>query len=95
MVGPDGTLVFMPAKLTIAVGDTVRWEWQSAGHSVVSGTTGSADNKFCSPSDIGCDDPPLSDGGVVYKHTFMQAGTFPYYCSAHFSLGMTGRIVVQ
>jgi plastocyanin len=25
----------------------------------------------------------------------MQAGTFPYYCSAHFSLGMTGRIVVQ
>jgi len=24
-----------------------------------------------------------------------QAGTFPYYCSVHFSLGMTGTITVQ
>jgi len=43
----------------------------------------------------GCDNPPLSSGGATYEHTFAQAGTFPYYCSVHFSLGMTGTITVQ
>jgi plastocyanin len=95
MVGEGGALVFTPATLTIHAGDTVRWVWGSPGHSVVSGTNGNADNRFCSPSDTGCDDPPLSDMGATYEHTFTHAGTFPYYCSVHFSLGMTGTITVQ
>ena len=95
MVGQGGALAFSPANLTIAVGDTVRWVWGSGGHSVVSGTNGSANNKFCSPSNTGCDNPPLSNSGATYEHTFTQAGTFPYYCSVHFSLGMTGTIKVQ
>ena len=95
MVGEGGALVFTPANLTIHVGDTVRWVWGSPGHSVVSGTNGNADNRFCSPSDTGCDNPPLSDMGATYEHTFTHAGTFPYYCSVHFSLGMIGTITVQ
>jgi plastocyanin len=95
MVGAGGALAFMPANLTIQVGDTVRWVWGSGGHSVVSGTNGNANNRFCSPSDTGCDNPPLSNMGTTYEHTFAQAGTFPYYCSVHFSLGMTGTIKVQ
>jgi len=90
-----GALVFTPATFTIHVGDTVRWVWGSPGHSVVSGTNGNADNWFCSPSDSGCDNPPLSNMGATYEHTFAQAGTFPYYCSVHFALGMTGTITVQ
>jgi len=95
MVGDGGALVFTPADLTIQVGDTVRWVWGSSGHSVVSGTNGNADNQFCSPSNTGCDNPPLSSKGTTYEHTFTQAGTFPYYCSVHFTLGMTGTITVQ
>jgi len=95
MVGQGGGLSFAPANLTIAVGDTVRWVWGSGGHSVVSGTNGTANGKFCSPSDSGCDNPPLSNMGATYEHTFGQAGNFPYYCSVHFSLGMTGTIKVQ
>ena len=87
--------MFTPAQLTIHVGDTVRWVWGSGGHSVVSGTDGNANNKFCSPSNSGCDNPPLSSMGATYEHTFMQAGSFPYYCSVHVSLGMTGTIKVQ
>ncbi len=94
-VGDGGALVFTPANLTIHVGDTVRWVWGSPGHSVVSGTDGNADNQFCSPSDSGCDGPPLSNKGATYEHTFAEAGMFPYYCSVHFSLGMTGTITVQ
>jgi plastocyanin len=95
MVGPGGSLVFSPANLIIQVGDTVRWVWGSPGHSVVSGTGGNADNRFCSPSNTGCDNPPLSNSGVTYEHTFTQAGNFPYYCSVHFGLGMNGSIKVQ
>jgi plastocyanin len=95
MVGEGGALVFTPANLTIHVGDTVRWVWGSPGHSVVSGTDGNADNRFCSPSDSGCANPPLSNQGATYEHTFAHAGTFPYYCSVHFSFGMTGTITVQ
>jgi uncharacterized protein (TIGR03118 family) len=95
MVGDGGALVYTPANLTIHVGDTVRWVWGSSGHSVVSGTDGNADNQFCSPSNTGCDNPPLSSKGATYEHTFTQAGTFPYYCSVHFSLGMTGTITAQ
>ena len=95
MVGDGGALVYTPANLTIHVGDTVRWVWGSSGHSVVSGTNGNADNRFCSPSNTGCDNPPLSAKGTTYEQTFTQAGTFPYYCSVHFSLGMTGTITVQ
>jgi plastocyanin len=95
MVGPDGTLVFSPASLTIQVGDTVHWVWASPGHSVVSGTNGTADNQFCSPSNTSCDNPPLSNVGATFDHTFTTAGTFPYYCSVHFTLGMTGTITVQ
>ena len=95
MVGEGGSLVFTPADLTINVGDTVRWVWRSSGHSVVSGTDGNADNQFCSPSNTGCDNPPLSSNGFTFEHTFTQPGTFPYYCSVHFSLGMTGTITVQ
>ena len=95
MVGQGVALVFTPANLTIHVGDTVRWVWGSGGHCVVSGTDGNADNRFCSPSDSGCANPPLSNQGATYEHTFADAGTFPYYCSVHFSLGMTGTIKVQ
>jgi plastocyanin len=95
MVGPGGALVFTPASLTIQVGDTVHWVWATSGHSVVSGTNGTADNQFCSPSNTGCANPPLSIMGATYDHTFTTAGTFPYYCSVHFSLGMTGTITVQ
>jgi plastocyanin len=75
MVGEGGALVFTPATLTIHVGDTMRWVWGSPGHSVVSGTNGNADNRFCSPSDTGCDNPPLSNMGATYEHTFVQGGT--------------------
>jgi plastocyanin len=94
MVGSDG-FTFSPASLMIHVGDTVRWTWGSSGHNVVSGTGGNADGRFCSPSDGGCDHAPLSNAGTTYEHTFTTAGTFPYFCAAHVSFGMTGTIKVQ
>jgi plastocyanin len=94
MVG-NGGLTFSPANLTIHAGETVHWVWASSGHNVVSGSNGTADGRFCSPSDTSCGSAPLSNSGTTYDHTFTTPGTFPYYCSAHFLLGMTGTIFVQ
>jgi len=61
----------------------------------VSGTDGTPDNRFCSPDNTRCDNPLLSNAGATYDHTFGARGTFPYYCSVHFPLGMTGTIAVR
>ena len=93
-VGQDG-FRFSPDTVNVNVGDTVHWVWSSGGHDVVSGSSGMADCKFCSPSDSGCSTTALSNGGATYDHTFTKAGTFPYFCSVHFALGMTGTVQVR
>ncbi len=89
---------FAPQQVTIHVGDTVRWTWVSDVHTVTSGTvsgvTGAADGKFCSPNDQNCAIPIASNTGFVYQHTFAEAGTYPYFCTFHVTAGMTGVVVV-
>jgi plastocyanin len=99
-VGPGGQLTFMPSALTVHVGDTVHWVWQSSLHSVVSGTVVAGvehpDGKFCSPNDTNCTGTVLtSSAGDTYSHIFGTTGTFPYYCQPHGALGMMGTITVQ
>ena len=94
-VGPTGSLTFEPSTLTIGVGETVHWVWQSSGHTVTSGTGGTPDNKFCSPNDQNCATAATSNSGATYDHTFGAAGTYPYFCRPHAAAGMTGTITVQ
>ena len=98
-VGPaSNNLIFDPATLTIHVGDSVQWMWASSGHSVVSGTFSGGmempDGKFCSPNDTNCATFQASNAGATYQHTFTTAGSFPYYCAFHASIGMLGTIEV-
>jgi plastocyanin len=80
-VAPMGSLTFSPATLTIAVGDTVTWTWDSSGHT--------------STSDDGVSwDSGVLGAGQTYSHTFTAAGVYPYHCTPHRSLGMTGEIRV-
>ncbi len=94
-VGAGGSMTFSPPSVTIHVGDTVRWTWEASGHNVVSGTSGTADGKFCSPNDTNCSSAPTSATGFVYSHTFTTAGAYPYFCTIHFAAGMTGTVTVQ
>jgi plastocyanin len=98
-VGPAGTNSFSPSAVSIRVGGTVRWTWQTGIHSVTSGTPGAADGQFCSlsgtPSAAACNSfgyatsPPFT-----YEHTFGAAGTFPYFCTIH-GAAMTGTVTVS
>lgn len=87
--GPTVTVksnTFEPSTITIKVGQTVTWEWESGVHNVVSGTSCTPDGKFTSGS-------PVS--GATYDHRFDEAGTFDYFCEPHCSQGMVGKVIVQ
>lgn len=91
VVGPDGKNVFDPESVTVSVGDTVTWTWDSDTHNVVvesqpeganwGGTSGGATETY--------------DQGHEYSHTFDTAGTYEYYCNPHRGLGMEGEVVVE
>lgn len=70
---------FVPATVTIAVGDTVTWT--NNGASAHTSTGGSWDSGTMNP-------------GNTFSHTFTAAGTFPYHCEFHQSIGMVGTIIV-
>jgi plastocyanin len=79
---------------TIHAGDSIHWVWGSSGHTVTSGTAPTADNKFCSLDNLDCPGLHTSNAGATFDHQFLAAGIYPYFCEIHWSVGMTGTIVV-
>jgi plastocyanin len=70
---------FFPAEVTINVGDTVMW----------TGLAGGGHN-------VVADDLSFDSGSAAtFQHTFNSAGSFPYVCLPHESLGMTGVVNVS
>ena len=76
---------FVPSSLTINQGDSVKWVLIEGYHTATSGTGGTLNGIWGSTL--------LRSGSFTYN--FNSTGTFPYYCIAHFELGMTGTITVQ
>jgi plastocyanin len=84
--------VFVPPVTNANVGDHVVWVWEGTFHSTTSGTNGTAGDDNGVPSglwDSGVNSQPHS-----FTNTFTSAGSFLYFCSVHFSLGMTGAVNV-
>lgn len=79
---------WVPAELTINVGDTVEWHWSSLSHTVTNGT-GAAD-----PDAGSLFDEPLNAGAPLFSFTFNSAGDLPFFCRPHEAMGMTGIIHV-
>jgi plastocyanin len=82
----QGGQKFTPKDLTINVGDTVQWNWAGNHHSSTSGTPGFPDGKW---------DSGILNSGATFSFTFSTAGSLPYYCTPHGSLGMVGSITVN
>ena len=84
----DG-LADMDIDLTINIGDTVRWEWISGFHNVVSGFPGSdeAGDLFFSGS-------PTSDTTTFFEFTFDDLGVYDYHCHVHQDIGMVSFVTV-
>jgi plastocyanin len=78
-VGDD---FFSPANITNNVNDQVKWTW-------------TGNNDHSSTSNTGLWDSGVNGHGFTFSRTFTAAGSFPYYCTIHRSVGMIGSITVQ
>lgn len=75
---------FVPATVTILVGDTVEWtNTDKAPHTVTAD-----DGRFDSKKQT-----PMLFRDKKFSHTFTRAGSYPYSCQIH--EGMKGVVVVQ
>jgi plastocyanin len=88
-VGPGGANTFSPDAVTINVGDTVHWVWDSDFHSTTSGTCSGGN---CTPD--GKWDSMIFNAPHTFNFTFTSPGTFPYFCIVHSEMGMTGTVTV-
>jgi plastocyanin len=75
---------YEPAKLKIAVGDTVRWVWTDGTHTVTEGTSCTAKT--------GGFDSGRHTAAFTYEHTFDAAGTFDYFCDYREHCTMMGQV---
>lgn len=75
-------MAFSPATITVAVGTTVTWKNND-------GVT------HTSTSDTGVWNTGNIAGNSSTVTTFRTAGTFPYHCIYHGSMGMRGTVIVQ
>lgn len=82
--GETGAMVFEPALLQIAPGDTVRFLATQPGHNaeIIAGLLPDGAETF--------------KGRIneEFEVTFDIEGTYAYKCAPHFSMGMVGLIVV-
>ncbi len=88
-VGVNGDAFFTPDDLTINVGDTVRWTWDSDNHSTTSTTV----ENGCQAS--GLWDSGIKSNGSAFDFKFDNVGNFPYKCTPHCIMGMKGIIHVS
>jgi plastocyanin len=75
---------YVPAAVTVKVGDTVRWTFTKGTHSVTSGTN-------CTKAATLELDSGEHSAPFTYDHTFTQAGTHPYYCTFMSHCAMFGQ----
>jgi len=87
---------FLPAEITVAAGDTVRWTWGNGVHDVVEGI-----DEILDPTDAFAG--PLTMFDPIFTWTFSEkflfehprAGhVYPYVCTPHFFSGMVGTVTV-
>src|SRR5205823_5412367 len=76
---------FNPPSVTMNVGDSVTWFWQSGTHTTTSTTI---------PSGAASWNSPIDQTHPVFLYHATVAGSYDYICSFHVSMGMTGHITV-
>ena len=85
-------LSYSPSKLTIKVGDTVKWNFVGITHSVTEADKEGSCTKKPNGFDSGESVAPQ-----VFSNTFTAAGVYPYFCShsVHCLFGMKAVVNVE
>ncbi len=103
MIGDAKGNRFVPASITIHVGDVVTWTNVSGAHNVVfwpdsipTGTQTVLQGKMGAPMGP-LTGPLFAAPNATYTVSFagLKPGTYKYYCLPHLALGMRAQVVVQ
>lgn len=68
-----------PERLTLTVGDTIKWVWHPTGFALHDVAVDSGPERFSSPS----------QASGTFLHRFKKAGKYKLYCTQHESMRMT------
>ncbi len=82
----DTPAAFIPAKVTLKVGQTI--EWKNTGQSVHGVTS------MAVPAGAQDFDSDLMMPGATFSYTFAVPGTYKYVCTPHSTSGMAGEVTV-
>ena len=88
---------FDPSKVTIKVGDTVKWEntGNSVHHATDDHEMAIKGDDVATPTGAPAFDSGFMRPGETFTHTFTKPGTYKYVCVAHEASGMIGEVVVK
>ena len=92
-----GKMVFLPATVTINVGDTVNWTNPAVVlHSVTFDPSKSAKpGNVVLPAGVAPFDSGDMAQDATFSHTFTAKGTYKYICAMHEAMGMIGTVIVS
>ncbi len=79
--------IYTPEELVISAGDTVEWLNTEGYHNVNATQETFPSNPESFGNSLGFD--------WTYSHVFNTPGTYDYWCDAHYSLGMVGKVIVN
>jgi plastocyanin len=68
-----------PPKMTVHVGDRIKWVWHASGFALHDVYTESGPEEFNSPT----------QAGGTWAHRFKKAGAFKLYCTEHPEMTMS------
>lgn len=91
-----GKMVFLPASVTINVGDTVNWTNPAVVlHSVTFDPSMSTKpGNVVLPAGVAPFDSGDMAQDATFSHTFTAKGTYKYICKMHEGMGMIGTVIV-
>jgi plastocyanin len=92
----DPKAVFVPATVTVRLGDTVSWTNPGLITHTVTFDPAQAENKENVTLPAGAAPFASSDmeEDATFSHTFTVKGTYKYVCKYHEAMGMVGTIIV-
>ena len=91
-----GKMVFLPAAVTIAAGDTVKWTNPAVVlHSVTFDPSMAVKpENVALPAGVNPFDSGDMGQDATFSHTFTVKGTYKYVCKMHEAMGMIGTVTV-
>jgi plastocyanin len=86
----NGNLTYAPKCIKVALGTSVTFNGAFAGHPLLGGVV----NGGMTTPDAAGPFVPVTNSGNSKTVVMSTAGTFPYYCVPHATLGMNGAVFV-